>query len=894
MLRLLGEVAGFADGKRVDLGPPKQRCVLAVLAVEAGRVVPVERLVDRVWGERAPRRGRETVHSYVSRLRSALSGCGVDLVHRSGGYVLFGQVDLQAFRDLCAKGRADESVAVSAFTEAMALWRGEALTGLDNEWVRAERELLELERAAAEHDLTGARLRAGEGRELVADLYERAGKRPLDEAVHGQYLLALHQAGRTGDALEHYRNFRARLVDELGAEPGAALRDLHQQILTADPRLTATPPTSRVPRQLPAAPTPFIGRLDALRSLDALLDTTDTVVISAVSGTGGMGKTSLALHWAHSHADRFPDGHLFVDLRGFSPAGQPMRAQDALLGFVHALGVAPAEIPDEQEARAALFRTLVSDRRMLLVLDNAADTDQVVPLLPGSRSCTVVVTSRNQLPGLVARFSADHLPLDTLDVTEARALLRARLGAERVEAEQAAAEGLISLCDGFPLALNIIAAQARTRPSLSLATLENELRAGDLDVLDTGEPSASLPAVLSWSLRALTAADRGVFALLGVAPGPSIGLATAASLTAVPEIRRVLQSLEAASLLIRDGHDRYRMHDLVRAYAGNVARELPEHVVDTALRRAIDHYVHTAHASDLHLEPHRERLRFDPPAAGVRPEPIAGYTAAMDWFDAEHACLLAAQQLALAQGWHESVRQLAWATDTYHHRRGHRHARLDVWQAAELSDPLPHAVTQAFLGRAHTVLGNHDEALDHLHRALAMDASAAQTHFMLARAQAARGDDKAALDHAQQALELHRGRGQPAREARAASEVGWYAAQLGEYDMARDHYREALEMFRRQHDPSGVTAALYGLGYVEHHSGEHQEAVGHYREALALCRELGNAHAAADTLTKLGHPLVAIGEREQARGVWEQALLQYQQAGLDNRAADVRRLLDEV
>ncbi|WP_328593116.1 AfsR/SARP family transcriptional regulator [Lentzea tibetensis] len=338
-LGLLGEVTAHVDGRAVDLGPTRQRCVLAALAVDAGRVVPAERLVERVWGTDTPRRGRATLHSHISRLRRALPVAdGVQIVLRSGGYALLVEradhaVDLHRFEDLCARARgADDAHAVALLTEAVALWRGEPLTGLSGQWAEAERDRLRQELLAAEYNLVDARLHAGHGQQLVAELSARAARYPLDERVAGQYLLALYRAGRSADALEHYQQLRERLVEELGADPGAPLQELHRRILAADSTLSTLPGATVVepavvPRQLPAAPPHFTGRDTDLAALTATLDAAEQnrmVVISAIAGAGGVGKTWLAVHWAHRHRDQFPDGQLFVDLRGFSPDSEPM------------------------------------------------------------------------------------------------------------------------------------------------------------------------------------------------------------------------------------------------------------------------------------------------------------------------------------------------------------------------------------------------------------------------------------------------------------------------------------------------------------------------------------------------------------------------------------------
>ncbi|MDT7804893.1 MAG: hypothetical protein QOI78_8326 [Actinomycetota bacterium] len=744
---------------------------------------------------------------------------------------------------------------------------------------------------ARELDLLRGTAARGSGRKRVplAELAKRSG---VPRSTVHTYLTG--QSLPPADVLD-------RLVIALGGTPAdqpdwadawdrvAAHEHGTRRTRPADP-----PPT--VPRQLPAAPSSFIGRQAELDLLDA---GGGTAIISAIAGTGGLGKTWLALHWAHTHAERFPDGQLFVDLRGFSPGGEPMPPGVALRGFLEALGVAPAHAPADPHAQSALYRSLLAGKRMLVVLDNAAGTEQVVPLLPGTASCTVLVTSRRQLTGLVTAHGARPVHLDVLADAEARRLLAGRLGAGRVAAEPDAVDTLLAVCGGFALALAIVAAHAG--PGRSLATLAAGLRdtATRFDVLDSNDPTASLSAVLSWSLRALSHRQREVFALLGIAPGPDIGPVAAARLAGLSrgEIDRALGALVEASLLEEDDHGRYRMHDLVRAYATSVAEELPERTRDDALGRVVDHYLHTARAADALLEPHREPLRLDPPAPSAPPRPLPDYAAAMAWFDAEHACLLAAQLTAVAHGRHAAVWHLAWNLDTFHHRRGHRHDRLAVWRSA--ADAAPHlpgssGIAQRFLGRAHTVLGQHDEALHHLNRALDAaedDHETAHAHFMLARAWAQREDLQRALSHARSALVRYRGL--PEREARALNEVGWYAAQLGDHETAREHGQAALTAFQSRNDVSGEAATRFTLGYVEHHDGHHTQAVEHYHLALELCRELHNTQAEADSLHGLGHPLAALGEIEEARAAWEEALRLYREQGHSTGAARVRRLLDE-
>ncbi|MBW4721522.1 AfsR/SARP family transcriptional regulator [Saccharothrix obliqua] len=913
-LGLLGEVTAHVDGRAVDLGPARQRCVLAALAVDIGRAVPAELLVERVWGPDSPRRERTTLHSYLSRLRRALAGAG-DIVLRSGGYALVVDqadpvVDLHRFREL--SGRGDD---VAVLTEALALWRGEALTGLTGPWAEAERERLHQERLSAQHALTDALLRAGQGGELVAELAARVAEHPWDERVIGQYLLALYRGGRQADALEHYRRVRERFVDELGTDPGPALQDLHRRILAADPTLSADPgritAKAGVPRQLPAAPRLFTGRVVELDALDRTLTRAAgrdrAVVISAIGGAGGIGKTWLALAWGHRHLDRFPDGQLFVDLRGFSPAGEPMSPDEAVRGFLDALGADPDQLPADPDARAARYRSLVADRRMLVVLDNAANAEQVGPLLPGTDSCTVLVTSRHRLPGLIARHGARPLPLDVLSDTESRNLLTAWLGAARVTAEEQAVTDLIGLCGGFPLALGVIAARAATDHHLPLADTVAELREYGLDALDDTDPTASLPAVLSWSLRRLTDAQRTAFALLGIAPGPDIALPAAADLLGLPEreARAALHALVDASLLDRTAGGRYALHDLVRAYATTTARDLPEPVRRAALDRVVDFYLHTAHAADQLLTPSDGSIRPDPPVPGTHPQPLSDVPAALAWLDAEQSNLPAAQHSAAEQGRHHVVWHLAWALTDFHWRLGRFHSDVVMWQAAlnaaeHLPDPAPRIRAHRYLGRAQAGLDQYEDATDHLGRALALAEqhddvlNQVSTHLELARVMEHRGDDHQALDHCRRALELQETLGNPHWKADMLNAVGWSAARVGQYDTARDHCRAALVLHRQHGNTQGQATTLDSLGYIDHHTGRHRQAVDHYHEALANYRAIGSDNQISDTLDRLGHPHLALGQREQAVEVWREALELYRRQGRGTDADRVQQQLDAV
>ncbi|MEV0675441.1 BTAD domain-containing putative transcriptional regulator [Actinosynnema sp. NPDC050436] len=504
-LRVLGALEVHRSGEPVPIGHARQRSVLAVLAVDANRVVPVDSLLNRVWGDHAPSRARSALRTYLSRLRYALVPTGVTITHRDSGYLLSARpdsIDLHRFRRLLSSARTAGSPehALVLIDEALALWRGEPLAELNTGWADTMRERLRHERFAAESDQIDWRLQVGEHRALLPELAVRAAAHPLDERLVGQLMLALYRDGRQADALERYERTRLTLADELGADPAPPLRELHQRIIATDPALTSRPPRAAtapvlVPRQLPPAPPCFIGRTSELATLTASLDGLGqgrVVAISAIAGAEGVGKTWLALNWAHAHAGRFPDGQLFVDLHGSSPSAAPMDPSTAVRGFLDALGVEASAIPSDPQAQVGLYRSLVADKRMLVLVDNAHSADQVVPLLPGSATCAVIVTSRNCLTDLLNRHGANPIRMDVLNAAEAHQLLTERLGVRRVAAEPDAVRELLTSCGGVPLALVSVAGQATANPDLPLAALAAEFRdtATRLDALHDDNPAA--------------------------------------------------------------------------------------------------------------------------------------------------------------------------------------------------------------------------------------------------------------------------------------------------------------------------------------------------------------------------------------------------------------------
>ncbi|KJK52131.1 hypothetical protein UK23_04550 [Lentzea aerocolonigenes] len=871
---LLGEVHARVGGHNVELGPARQRCVLAALAVDVNKTVSVTQLTERVWGDEPPARARASLHSYLSRLRQA----GIELATRPTGYALVADessVDLMRFRKLRRENKLGD---------AIALWRGEPLTGIAGEWAQLTRDRLNEERDAAELDLIDARLQLGRGPELLAAITAHATDKPLDERVAAQHMRALAQAGRISEALDQFHALRTRLRTELGTEPGPELKQLHEKLLLCNQEA----PTA-IPRQLPSAPAQFVGRQEDLAELDHAVRTG----VAAIAGAGGMGKTWLALHWAHRNLHRFPDGQLFVDLRGFSPDETPMDPDVAIRGFLHALGLDASRIPPDPHASAALFRSLVARKRLLVVIDNAVDAAQVTPMLPGGDTCKVLVTSRNRLPG-----SIRPVGLDVLADRDSSTLLATRIGATRLNAEPLAVARLIDLCGGLPLALSIVGARVLTEPDLSLAAIARQLEELGLGALDA-DPSVSVPVVLSWSYRALTDRQKKMFALLGIAPGEDIDLNAAASLgnMSTKDTQEALRSLEQASLISISSGFRARMHDLVRAYAADRAKHVDS---EEALRRLVDHHVHTAHANDRVIDPLRPLIALSP--ANVDVTPAADKAGALAWFDAERGTRRAVQQTAAAHGWNDSVVTLARVSHAYHQLRGHLDDELTMWQAAidAAEDPMDRIVAHRIMGTSLGQVHRYDEAQAHLDSAVTLAEQAgeplqlADAHGSLAWLWASRSEYQRAFEHAQAALPHYLETGNQMLIAMAHNNIGHCAAEIGETSLGREHATRALDLLHELGDRRGEAIAVDTLGRVEHQVGNHAEAVVLYEHAIELYRAENDDYTTAKVLISLGNSHLALEQHDQAARLWQEALRMLEQQGREDEAERVRKQLAEI
>ena len=650
------------------------------------------------------------------------------------------------------------------------------------------------------------------------------------------------------------------------------------------------------PAQLPLDIAGFAGRGDLLGWLNNLvLEERSAVVISAISGPAGVGKTALAVHWAHLTRDRFTDGQLYVNLRGFDPSGSAMDPGEAVRVFLDGLGIPPQRIPRALEAQLDMYRTMLSGRRVLVVLDNARDAAQVRPLLPGAPGCLAVVTSRNDLSGLVAADSVRLLTLDVLSQAEAWELLDRRLGPERLAAEPEAVRDIVDRCGRLPLALAVAAARAARHPTFPLATLAAALRQAGLEALAGGDERTDVRAVFSWSYHSLSPEAARLFRFLGLHPGPEIPAASAASLVDMPRARlsRCLVELTSAHLIAEHRPNRYMFHDPLRTYAAElVQRHDSEPARRSGLTRLLDHLAHTAHAADRLLNPHRDAIHIPitRDGADTGPQRVDDQREGLGWLATEHRVLLAALQCAERVGLDAHTWQLAWVLDTFLERQGHWHDRVTAWRGAlraahRLGQPAMQGYAVRRLASTLISAGRYEEARPHAERALDLSVGSADpmdraaVHRLLAKWEAGQGRLDMALYHAQQALAGHRAIGNQRATASSLNAVGWYEALLGQYDAAIVHCEEALDIARQMDDVDNQAATWHSLGFAYHQLGQYAAAARCYRHASALQHELGERPRRADVLNSLGDTLWAMGDLDAARTVWRQALEVFSELG---------------
>jgi DNA-binding SARP family transcriptional activator/predicted negative regulator of RcsB-dependent stress response len=943
---VLGPVSAWRSalegpGQELALGQPRQQAVLGMLAVRANRVVSRPELIDGVWGDQPPASAEGGIYTYIAGLRRILEpdrpprDAGASrrqparvLVSVGGGYMLRlepGALDAVAFEQGLARFRAaraarDLATAASALDGALALWRGEAFTGIPGPFAEAERLRLGELRTLATEERGDLLLARGRPAEAVVELTALVTEFPLRERARALLMTALYRCGRQADALEAFRDARARLAEDLGIDPGPELTQVHQQVLATDPELAGpggmqritlsgagiaedAEPAGHVPVQIPAQIPPevagFAGRDVELAQLRATLPAAGGTPIVVLTGTAGVGKTALAIRFAREVAGHFPDGQLYANLHGFDPSAAPADPSAALRGFLEALGVAGSQVPASLEMQTGLLRSLLAGKRMLLLLDNAQTTSQVRPLLPGSSGCMVVITSRDQLAGLVAAEGARLIPLDVLSEDEARDMLAARLGAARIAAEPGAVTELIRQSARLPLALSVASARAVTRPGIALAALTAELRDARvrLDPLEAGDLATDLRAVFSWSQARLSPSAARMFRLQGVIPGPDLAVGVAASLAGVPlaEARSALTELCRASLLTEDAAGRLGCHDLLRAYAAEQARAVdgdPE--VDAAQRRLLDHYLRTAHDAALKAYPARFKVTLPPVLPGVTPERLTTYEEIAAWFRAEQKALMAAVTLAGDRGLADDdpagaglmntyCWQLAWSCAPHMMRLGHwvdmaTAMRTALEAAQRLGDPVVQAQVHYEVGYARCRLGDYDEADLSLRTAvkIATDsgdlASLALAHHGLCLVYDQQDRYAEALPHAREALRLRSSLGDSAVVAYAENTVGWIYANLGQPAQALEHCKRALELHRESGSRSGVADTLDSIGFAHEALGDHEAAIDHYQQSVALFHEIGDPRGEATALIGSGDVQLAAGQLDDARRSWELAL----------------------
>lgn len=726
-------------------------------------------------------------------------------------------------------------------------------------------------------------------------------------------MVALARTGRRADALATYRQLRRLLAEEVGVEPGPDLQHLHTRILRAERELLTSdpPPPERtppriVPRQLPAPPTLFTGRAEELARLTTLLlgdsRSASTVVIT---GTGGVGKSWLALRWAHDNLRHFPDGQLHVDLGGFGTATQEASPSAVVVrSLLPALGVKPLEIPAEPAAQFALYRSLTADRRLLVLLDNARDAEQVRPLLPGSTGCGVLVTSRHTLPGLVATDGAHPLALDLPSDDEARQLLVRRLGAQRAAAQPAAVDELIRRTARLPLALSIVAARAAARPTFALQAIADDLAAsrGGLAALATDDAATDVRTVLSWSYRLLSADAARLFRQISLHPAPDVSAAAAASLAGAPpqRIRPALDELTRANLLAEPSPNRFRCHDLLRAYGEELTHALDSPADRSAVRRRVlDHYLVAARDAARLVDPGWQPL--DPPPLPSDASAFPDHRAALAWFTIEQRVLLAAVDDAVAHSFDAHAGQLAQALTPLLGRLSQWHdlaavQAIAVAVAHRRNDPRAEALAHRDLALAHIQHRRFGAAHHHLRRAMARYDQAgdrpgqASTHLHLAWLSDIEGDAGAALPHARQALALASSTDDRLGEAAALNALGWSHARLDEHARAITYCEQALALYEEAEDRLGAAHTWDSLGFAYHGLGKHPTAADCYRRALTLYSDVQDPCGRADTLVRLGDTHQAVGDHDTSVDLWRQALAILDRVGHPQAAVLSERL----
>jgi DNA-binding SARP family transcriptional activator/Tfp pilus assembly protein PilF len=889
--RILGPVEVWNGGQWTSIGATKQRDLLAMLLLRPGQTVERDRLIDVLWNGRPPSSSSRLLAHYVWRLRDLLPDRS-HLRTTTSGYLLAADdddIDLGRFTAAVAAAQAattdrDHAGAVDRLTAALRLWRGPALAdarllpALDGpaQW-------LDQRRLEAREALALAQVAAGRPAEAVADLEVLVTEEPFREEPWRLLLLALHGAARRSEALAAYRRLCRLWTDELGTEPGSTLRELHRRILDDDPLPIRRPEAPAAPRpaQLPTDPPWFTGRADDVRELVAAIRHTrrqnTAVSVAVVHGMAGVGKTTLAIHVAHRLAPRYPDGQLFIDLHGFTDGVAPVPPMEALGRMLSALGIAGTAIPSHVDDRAALWRTLLAERRMLVLLDNAASEAQVQPLLPASSRCAVLVTSRSSLLGL---DSTRSLFLDVMSVEDARSLFRDTVGPARVAEAPEQVTEIVELCGRLPLAIRVAAARLAAHATWTPDRLAERLRdrRGRLGELVAGQRSVA--AAVDVSYRQLDPVLRRTYWRLGLHPGADFDVPAAAALAdaAVPVTERVLDRLAAVHLLQEHAAGRYRLHDLLRSLAGRLAEaEEAAAAREAALTRLFEHYGRAAERAVATLYPHQvRRLRITTPEPGVEDPQRAER-----WLDAELDNLVAVINHAAGSS-PEAVLRLSAVLD-YHLRVRSRHTiaeavhGLALIAARDRHDRRAEADALNGMGYARRLLGRPQAAEDDFATALPLARDAAHRSGEmealqgLGHAHRAHGRYDAAVACFQSALDIAREIGHLPGALPALQGLGYVYRIQGRLELAADHFEQALTVAQKIGHRSGELGALSGLGYVHRACGRLAAAADRFGEALDVAWKLRHHAAEVGALWGIAQVRYAQRRYDEARARFAEA-----------------------
>jgi DNA-binding SARP family transcriptional activator/tetratricopeptide (TPR) repeat protein len=877
---LLGPMRVSVDGRPLEVTGGRLRTLLALLAMAAGESVSTDRLAASLWDERLPVDVRKAVQVCVARLRAEL---GAEFIVTSpAGYALRAapdQVDAMRFVRLldAAGSAADGSAERELLVEALTLWRGAPFEGIRSSWLEASvaPQLVESYLAGTERRID-LDIADGRARELVVELAELTSRHPMRESLWVRRLVVLDRSGRPAEALAQYEAIRVQLADELGADPGAELQGVHADLLAgrapAVRRDVGTMPVRTqlrrtVPRQLPVDVDGFTGRGAALQWLDECFDHIDDaeglprrpVAIAAIAGAAGIGKSALAIHAAHQLSARFPDGQLYVELQGATAGLQPLAPSEVLARFLRALGTEAATIPTELDEASAAFRSRVADRRLLVVLDNAADAAQVRPLLPAGPGCGAVVTSRAVLSGI---DGARHLRLDGLAPAEATELLARLAGPARIAAEPEAAADVVQSCASLPLAVRIAGARLAARPTWPVQAMAQRLagaqrRLDELEI-DQAGARASFAVSIEQARNSADPLDRAAaeaFEILGGLDGPELSVAVVARLLDESDIaaERVLERLVDIQLLETPSPGRYHLHDLLRLYSRELAQQHPEPARSAALTRVLAFYVATAWQTLKLLRPGDYRLARTDHRWRNGGLAFGDDQAALQWLDAERANLVAAVQQAASSGSgapDEIAMQLAHALFGFFEVRGHWDEWAQVNQTAlgiarANGDLVGQGQVHNDLGVRYSRLGRYDQALACL----------------------------------QESLTIRRALGDLPGQAAGLVNVGLVYEWQGQDDQALVYEQESLAISRTINDPRGAAGGLANLGNVHQRQGRYDEALACLQESLAISRELGDRKGQATTLNNLGALYGRQGRYDQALHAQEEGLAIYRELG---------------